>query len=99
MTEQPAARPHDEDDWYEIRIQGRLDKRWATWFDGMLLSCDRNGTTVLRGHVTDQAALHGLLTKVRDIGLPLLAVVRGSPAPPTQSGTPPEPRPRQEPPT
>ena len=65
-------------DWYEIRIQGRLHDRWSTWLDGLTLSHD-DGTTVLRGPVTDQAALHGLLNKVRDIGLPLLSVERTDP--------------------
>ncbi len=67
-------------DWYEIRLQGRLDDRWAAWLDGLHLSQTDNGTTVLRGPVTDQAALHGLLNKLRDIGLPLLSVTRTDPA-------------------
>ena len=66
-------------DWYEIRIQGRLHDRWSTWLDGLTLSQTDDGTTVLRGPVTDQAALHGLLNKVRDIGLPLLSVERTDP--------------------
>jgi hypothetical protein len=59
---------------YEIRIQGRLDARWATWFDDLSLTNESDGTTVLYGPVADQAALHGLLQKVRDLGLPLLTV-------------------------
>jgi hypothetical protein len=59
---------------YEIRIQGHLDNRWAGWFDGLSLSHGSDGTTVIRGQVVDQAALHGLLQKVRDIGLPLVSV-------------------------
>ncbi|MFC7723651.1 hypothetical protein ACFQW6_00940 [Nocardioides sp. GCM10028917] len=66
-------------DWYEIRIQGRLDDRWSTWLDGPTLSQTEDGTTVLRGPVADQAALHGLLNKLRDIGLPLLSVERTEP--------------------
>jgi hypothetical protein len=66
-------------DWYEIRIQGRLDDRWSTWLDGLTLSQTDDGTTVLRGLVTDQAALHGLLHKLRDIGLPLVSVARTEP--------------------
>ena len=74
-----SSTPHrHHGDWYEIRIQGRLHDRWSTWLDGLTLSHD-DGTTVLRGPVTDQAALHGLLNKVRDIGLPLLSVVRTDP--------------------
>jgi len=59
---------------YEIRIQGHLDSRWTGWFDGLSLTHSSDGTTVIRGPVVDQAALHGLLQKVRDIGLPLVSV-------------------------
>ena len=68
--------PEHPGDWYEIRLQGRLDDRWSTWFDGLELTAADDGTTVLRGLVADQAALHGLLHKLRDLGLPLLSVVR-----------------------
>ena len=61
---------------YEIRLKGRLDGRWAAWFEGMTLSHADDGTMVLRGRVADQAALHGVLGKVRDLGLPLVAVSR-----------------------
>jgi hypothetical protein len=64
---------------YEIRIKGQLDARWATWFDGLTLTRRTDGTTVLHGSVVDQAALHGLLQKVRDIGLPLVSVTRIDP--------------------
>jgi hypothetical protein len=60
---------------YEIRLKGHLDPRWASWFDGLSLSHERDGTTVIHGPVADQAALHGLLQKVRDIGLPLVSVI------------------------
>jgi hypothetical protein len=66
----------DEGAGYEIRLKGRLDDRWAAWFEGMTLSRGADGTTVLRGRVADQAALHGVLGKVRDLGLPLVAVCR-----------------------
>ena len=66
------ARP--EDGRYEIRLKGHLETRWAAWFDGMTLNHERDGSTVLSGPVIDQAALHGLLQKVRDIGLPLVSV-------------------------
>ena len=59
---------------YEIRLQGHLHSRWADWFDGMTLTNSSDGTTVIHGRVADQAALHGLLQKVRDIGLPLVSV-------------------------
>jgi hypothetical protein len=61
---------------YEIRLKGHLDARWAARFDGLTLSRDKDGTTVIRGPVIDQAALHGLLQNVRDIGLPLVSVTR-----------------------
>jgi len=61
---------------YEIRLKGHLEARWAAWFDGLSLTQESNGTTVIRGSVIDQAALHGLLSKVRDLGLPLIAVTQ-----------------------
>ena len=61
---------------YEIRLKGHLEPRWADWFDGLTLTQDSDSTTVLSGSVVDQAALHGLLGKVRDLGLPLIAVNR-----------------------
>ena len=61
---------------YEIRLKGHLEPRWADWFDGLTLTQESDGTTVLSGSVVDQAALHGLLSKVRDLGLPLIAVRR-----------------------
>jgi hypothetical protein len=60
--------------WYEIRLDGRLDERWASWFDGMTVEAEPGGVTVLRGQVADQAALHGLLARLRDLGLPLISV-------------------------
>ena len=63
-----------ESGWYEIRIQGHLETRWGSWFDGLTLITEGDGTTILRGPVIDQAALHGLLQKVRDLGLPLVSV-------------------------
>jgi hypothetical protein len=66
----------DEGGRYEIRLKGRLEARWAAWFDGLGLTHEADGTTVIRGPVVDQAALHGLLSKVRDLGLPLVSVAR-----------------------
>jgi hypothetical protein len=63
----------NETDTYEIRVQGRLDVRWSAWFDGMEVATDDGGCTLIRGRV-DQAALHGLIQQVRDLGLPLLSV-------------------------
>jgi hypothetical protein len=62
------------DEPYEIRLRGHLDARWAAWFDGLDLTNESDGTTVISGPVADQAALHGLLRKVRDTGLPLLSI-------------------------
>ena len=59
---------------YEIRLQGHLDSRWLAWFDGLSLTSEDDGTTVMRGPIVDQAALHGVLQKIRDLGLPLLSV-------------------------
>jgi hypothetical protein len=59
---------------YEIRLAGHLEDRWAAWFDGLSLTHESDGTTVIHGSVVDQAALHGLLQKVRDLGLPLVSV-------------------------
>jgi hypothetical protein len=63
----------------EVRVKGHLDARWADWFGGLSLAHENDGTTVLRGWVVDQAALHGLLSKVRDLGLPLVSVTRVGP--------------------
>ena len=61
---------------YEIRVQGRLDQRWSGWFDGLTITYEGDDVTVLRGPLVDEAALHGILIKVRDLTLPLLAVSR-----------------------
>jgi hypothetical protein len=68
-------RPPDESPtYYEIRVAGELDARWSAWFDGLEVTSDESGETTLAGPVVDQAALHGLLAKVRDLGLKLLSV-------------------------
>jgi hypothetical protein len=61
--------------WYEIRVEGVLDDRWAAWFDGLQIS-GQGDQTVISGLLADQAALHGVLTKVRDLGLCLISVRR-----------------------
>ena len=68
--------PYTERGLYEIRLQGHLDARWAAWFEGMTITLADNGETLLSGPVVDQAALHGLLRKVRDVGIPLISVIR-----------------------
>ena len=70
---------------YELRVEGHLDEHWSAWFGGLALIREDDGTTTLRGTVTDQAELHGLLAKVRDLGAPLLSV-NTSDAPTTPAG-------------
>ena len=76
-----------EPQYYEIRIKGHLDDRRAAWFEGLTITLEDNGDTLLTGPVVDQAALHGLLKKVRDLGLPLVSVSPVEPGPPTTLGT------------
>jgi hypothetical protein len=66
---------------YEIRIKGHLDQQWTEWFEGLTITLEDNGDTLLTGHVVDQAALYGLLRKVRDLGMPLLSVDSVKPDP------------------
>jgi hypothetical protein len=61
---------------YQIRIKGHLDRRWTDWFEGLTITLEDNGETLLTGTVVDQAALHGLLRRVRDLGMPLLSVIQ-----------------------
>jgi hypothetical protein len=68
---------------YEIRLKGHLDSRWAAWFDGLSLTNSSDGTTIICGPVADQAALHGLLQKVRDLGLPLVSITQTEPDQPS----------------
>jgi hypothetical protein len=88
----PPVGPH-EPGTYEIRLEGRLHERWLAWFDGMTLttvsnpnpgsqgSAEQGVTTLLRGPVADQAALHGILARLRDFGMPLISVARVEPGP------------------
>jgi hypothetical protein len=71
---------HYEPERYEIRIKGHLDDKWADWFEGLTITREDNGETLLTGPVVDQAALHGVLRKVRDLGMPLLSVSRIRPS-------------------
>jgi hypothetical protein len=75
---------------YEIRLAGHLDAHWTAWFDGLTVDRAADGTTVIHGPVADQAALHGLLARVRDLGLPLVSVTRiDEPADDRPTDTPP----------
>jgi hypothetical protein len=77
MADRPTPTPHpDEAGRYEIRLTGHLDAHWATWFDGLIVSHGSDGSTVISGPIADQAALHGVLQRVRDLGLPLVSVTR-----------------------
>jgi hypothetical protein len=70
------GREFDEPEIYQIRVKGVLDDRWSDWFDGLTICPQANGDTLITGPVRDQAALHGLLARVRDLGLPLLSAKR-----------------------
>jgi hypothetical protein len=61
---------------YEIRLKGNLPDQWKEWFGGMTIHCDSEGNTILSGKMNDPADLHGLLVKVRDLGIPLLSLIR-----------------------
>ncbi|WP_411375728.1 hypothetical protein ACLH0K_05000 [Arthrobacter sp. MPF02] len=71
-----TSTPRDQPTWFEIRVQGHLAPRWQAWFGAEQFEAHDDGTTVLRGQVTDQAQLFGMLQKVRDTGLPLVSVAR-----------------------
>ena len=77
MSETPTPiKAHPEPELYEIRVRGHLDARWANQFEGLTITLEEDGDTLLTGPVIDQAALHGLLKKVRDLGLPLVSVIQ-----------------------
>jgi hypothetical protein len=78
MGETPTG-DHHNSERYEIRLKGHLAPRWTAWFDGLSLTNENDGTTIIHGFVADQAALHGLLQRVRDIGLQLVSVTRVEP--------------------
>ncbi|MBN1283845.1 MAG: hypothetical protein JXB47_00450 [Anaerolineae bacterium] len=73
MADEPV---YDRPGVYEIRVKGHLDEQWSVWFDGLTLAQCPDDVTCMTGVVADQAALHGLLCKIRDIGLPLLSLNR-----------------------
>jgi hypothetical protein len=71
---------------YEIRIKGHLDSQWTDWFSGLTVTLEENGDTLLTGPVIDQAALHGLLKKIRDLGMPLISISLRESGPSTTLG-------------
>lgn len=79
---------HDGIQQYEIRVKGHLGPRWAGWFDGLSLTNEDDGITVIRGPVIDQAALHGVLQKLRDVGIPLVSLTQLPPDAPTERPEP-----------
>lgn len=75
MVNTPQSQPNSSQPTiYKIRIKGHLDTQWTDWFGGLTITLEEDGTTLLTGPVIDQAALHGLLKKVRDLGLPLVSI-------------------------
>lgn len=70
----PPTKNHDQPGFCEIRIRGHLSERWVDWFEGLTITLEENGNTLLAGTVSDQAALYGYLKRVRDLGMPLLLV-------------------------
>jgi hypothetical protein len=81
MSSQPDQEPApDQLITYQIRIQSHLDFDWADWFEGLTITLEENGDTLLTGPVADQAALYGLLKKVRDLGMPLISVNPAEPS-------------------
>jgi hypothetical protein len=81
----PTNRNANEPAVYQIRIAGHLGPEWSGWFQGMSITREDHGQTLVTGTVADQAALHGLLKQIRDLGLPLISVI---PACPEQRGVP-----------
>jgi hypothetical protein len=73
-SDQRSERDADKPMIYQIRIKGHLGQRWMDWFDGLTITLEEDGTTLLNGPVIDQSALHGILKRVRDLGMPLLSV-------------------------
>jgi hypothetical protein len=87
MTDQRTPTPdRPEAGRYEIRLTGHLDAHWAAWFDGLTVSREGDGTTLISGPIVDQAALHGVLQRIRDLGLRLVSVSRIEPDQPATTG-------------
>lgn len=80
ITNEPHAEPDNlQPTIYQVRIKGHLSQPWLDWFEGLTIQLEEDGNTLLTGSIVDQAALHGLLKKVRDLGLPLLSVNSAGP--------------------
>ena len=88
MSNEPEPKPtSNQTVIYQIRLKGHLDREWTDWFEGLTITLEESGDTLLSGPVADQAALHGLLKKVRDLGMPLVSVSPVEPGPSTTLGT------------
>jgi hypothetical protein len=72
---------------FQIRIQGHLSQQWTDWFEGLIITLEEDGNTLLNGPVVDQSALHGILKKIRNLGMPLLSVNSVDPDPTTKTDT------------
>lgn len=80
MTDEPGQKLDvDQRRMYQLRIGGRLSQKWMDWFEGMTITVEEDGNTLLAGRVIDQAALYGILKKVRDLGMPLLSINSSGP--------------------
>ena len=78
MQDPPGTEP-EPPITYHIRVKGHLGQRWSAWFDHLTITLEPNGDTLLAGPIVDQAALHGILTKIRDLGLPLVSIMEAEP--------------------
>jgi len=95
-TSSRSSPAHSDVQQYEIRVKGHLGSRWIAWFDGLNVTDEHDGTTLISGPAVDQAALHGLLQKLRDLGLPLVSLTQLLPdAPIAPTVAPPAPRTRK----
>jgi hypothetical protein len=80
MSDKPRSdEKHNQPPCYEIRLKGHLDSQWTDWFEGLTITMEADGTTLLTGTVVDQASLHGLLKKIRDLGMPLVSICPSQP--------------------
>ena len=85
--EQKSGRGRDQPKVFQIRIQGHLSRQWTDWFEGLTITLEEDGNTLLSGRVVDQSALHGILKKIRNLGMPLLSVNSVDPDPVTKTDT------------
>jgi hypothetical protein len=85
--EQKSERVRDQPKVFQIRIQGHLSRQWTDWFESLTITLEEDGNTLLSGRVVDQSALHGILKKIRNLGMPLLSVNSVDPDPVTKTDT------------